>query len=307
MRLWPFLLGLGACCLLLRGEHVRACSGGFDPPFPYAVFDQGLLGDPDLSPAFYDADHAGYGGYEPSMGEGAILAEWHGYLAGAVPDDAWKQILFSASADDTAALARRLATGQGQLPRGFERSALWAAPAAARPRLAAALAVIRLAHQIEPSASLGGPFTVEPPPPGQPLLAAATAGMASADRFLAQRYAFQAVRVLFYQRAFPAVIQFVEQHGGELAGPSPGLGWRARYYLAGALLRTGQTARGDLELAHVSVNYPPLTGAAAGDFTPAATTAGAPRSTSRPTRATGPSCGGSPACATTGSRRSARS
>jgi len=91
---------------------------------------------------------------------------------------------------------------------------------------------------------------------------------AAADPFLAQRYAFQAVRILFYQRDGAALVAFVDQHAAVLAGPSPAVSWRTRYYLAGALKRLGQLPRASFELAHIHANYPPLAGAAAGDFHP---------------------------------------
>jgi tetratricopeptide (TPR) repeat protein len=263
---------LGIASLVLRGERpARACSGGYyDWVDPYSVFDPDVLGDPALAPVYYDRDVSRYGGYNPGFGEDALVADWHGYLAGAASDADWRKVLFATTAADVEALQRRIAGKPGALPKGFEHSSLGAQPAA-RPRLAAALAVVKLAHDVEPSAMFASAWDPTPgPSPPPALLAAATAGLTAtaADPFLTQRYAFQAVRVLFYQRDWPKLVQFFDQHAAVLAGPSPGLAWRARYYLAGALGKSGDHVRGDLELAHVHAHYAPLAGAAAGDFHP---------------------------------------
>jgi tetratricopeptide (TPR) repeat protein len=100
------------------------------------------------------------------------------------------------------------------------------------------------------------------------LLAKARAGARSREPFLAQRYAFQLVRLLFYQRRWSEVIEAFDKHVTLLAAPSVDLSWRARYYAAGALLRSGQRARGNLELARIHAGYAPLAGVAANDFRP---------------------------------------
>jgi hypothetical protein len=265
---------LGAAVLALRGERAaHACSGG--EPFigEFTTFDPGVIGDAQLASVQYDPYVSRFGGYQPDYGADALVADWHGYLNGAVDDADWRKILFEASAADVAALQRRLAGKSTAVPTGYEDSSLWSQPAA-RAKLGAALAVVHLVRQVEPSAIAFEPWdhdkAARRPAPAGGLLATARAGMtaSAADPFLAQRYAFQATRILFYQDDAAALITFFDQHAAVLAGPSPGLGWRARYYLAGALANSGNDARAELELARIHANYSPLAGPAMSDFHP---------------------------------------
>ena len=76
------------------------------------------------------------------------------------------------------------------------------------------------------------------------------------------------LRILFYQRQWDQLVQAADQGAATLAAPSEDLDWRARYYLAGALLRSGARGRANLELARVHAGYAPLAGLAANDFRP---------------------------------------
>jgi len=199
-----------------------------------------------------------------------MLADWRGYLKDAVTEADWQQVLLKATEAELVAIAGALA-GRGAPPAGYERSSLW--KSAARDRLAAAVAVVSLARRIEPYATFeaydarGNPRPTRPPPAA--LLAEALAGQKAAkDPFFAQRYAFLAMRVLFYKRDWTGAIAHFDKNVRVLAGPSADLPWRARYYLAGALAHDQQRARANLELARVHANYPPLSGAAVQDFQP---------------------------------------
>ncbi|HEX7839042.1 MAG TPA: hypothetical protein VF469_16300 [Kofleriaceae bacterium] len=111
------------------------------------------------------------------------------------------------------------------------------------------------------------------PEPGTTLgkeLSAAQRGLKAAKQpFLRQRYAFAVLRSLFYRQDWPAAIAFFDQNTALLSAPSEDLRWRARFYVAGALRRTGQAGRANLELARIHAGYTPLAGAAVFDFKPA--------------------------------------
>jgi len=264
-----FVLAAGAG---LRDDLADAC--GYSAPTieELTTFDPAVMGDPTWDGLYYDPFTAGFGGPCAECMTRAMLADWRGYLKDAVAEADWQKVLISASQADLAALAGALA-GKGRPPAGYERSSLWKSPGT-RDRLAAAIAVVSLARRVEPHASFeaydasGNPRTATPPPDA--LLAEALAGLkASAkDPFLAQRYAFLALRVLFYKRDWAGAIAFFERGARALAGPSADLPWRARYYLAGAFAHAKKRARANLELARVHASYPPLAGAAAQDFQP---------------------------------------
>nr|HEX4316761.1 hypothetical protein [Kofleriaceae bacterium] len=264
--------GVAAAAVCVRGERpARACSGGEVSIAEETTFDPGVLDQPGLDGVFYEPFVAGFGGYQPDTDDDRVLADWKGYLKDTGVGDAdWKAALFTASAQDLEAIRQHLLGKSVAVPKGFETSSLWKAPAAAKARLDASLQIVQLARAIEPSAAFFGEEVQQPdrPLPTAKLLQAAQAGATkhADDPFLAQRYAFQAVRVLFYQHDFAGLIAYVDKQAGLLAAPSQSLAWRTRYYLAGALRQQKDLARATLELAHIHASYPPLAGAAASDF-----------------------------------------
>jgi len=262
-----------ACAVTLRGERVDACGGGMEIGIEESTtFDPGVGGDWDgLS---YDPYNAGFGGACNDCMAAAMLADWVAYLPGVSGED-WKKILLSASEADLVSL-RAKAAGKtppsAKGPKGFEGSTLW--KVTAKDRVVAALDFVKLARQIEPYATFetfdpdGTPNSVAPPP--MPLVLAARDGIKTSakDPFLAQRYAFQALRVAFYQREWSSTVAFYDRNTALLAGPSQDLAWRSRHYLAGALSRKGMKARANVELARIATNYKPLSGLAVQEFSP---------------------------------------
>ncbi|HSK00359.1 MAG TPA: hypothetical protein VK932_03920, partial [Kofleriaceae bacterium] len=265
-----FVLAAGAG---LRDRRADAC--GYDEPSieELTAFDPKVIGDPTWDGLYFDPFTAGFGGPCTDCMAKAMLADWRGYLKDAVTEADWRKVLLAATPSDLAQIANHLA-GSGSPPAGYEHSSLWKS-AAARDRLAAAVGFVRLARRLEPHATFeaydarGNPTLSRPPPPA--LLADALAGLkASAkDPFLAQRHAFLAVRIQFYRRDWAGVAATFDRNARALAGPSADLAWRARYYVAGALMRDKKRARANLELARVHAGYPPLAGAAVQDFQPA--------------------------------------
>jgi hypothetical protein len=234
------------------------------------LFDPTVLGVDGWRPVYFDPSVAGFGGYTPGFGSDELVADWHGYLKDAVTAADWKAVLFDASAADLQALHDNLTGKSTQIPNRYAGSTLWSKPEA-KSKLAEAIAVVQLARAIEPAAEHFEPWDqVERPVPPKDALATATAGISASgkDAFLAQRYAFQAVRVYFYQQDYAGLIKFHGENAAVLAAPSNGLASRARYYLAGALARHDQRPRAALELARIHASYPPLAGAAAQDFHP---------------------------------------
>jgi hypothetical protein len=257
-----------AASLGIRGDRPAVACGFFGP-----TFEEQTTFDPSIVEAwdglYYNPSMHGYGGACTDCATEAVLADWRGYL-GDVSEAEWKALLFEHGPGDVAELVRYFSGKAAAPPKGFERLAK--VSAAARDKLAAAVALIDLARGLEPLASFAhyDPSGNERPTASPPaaMLTAAKAGLASAkDAFLQQRYAFQVLRVLFYQRDWPAAIAFFDRTPA-LAGPSQDLAWRARYYVAGALVRARNRARANLELARIHAGYGPLSGAAAEDFKP---------------------------------------
>jgi hypothetical protein len=265
-------LAVAAACVALRGEPARAC--GWDGPSveDLTTFDPRIVADEDSEGLYYNPYQSGYGEPCGSCATQAMLADWQGYLKDNVTAADWESILLRASLGDLLAMADKLAGKRVAIPNGYEHSSLWT-NVGARPQLRAALALVTLARQVERiaggSADASGLAALDKPVASPDLLAVAKAGLrATRDPFLAQRYAFQIVKILFYQRAFGELIDYARRSAPVLATPSIDLSWRARYYLAGALMRDGNRARANLELARVHAGYSMLAGVAANDFRP---------------------------------------
>jgi len=246
----------------LRNQPATACSGGDPDIADMTTFDPHVLGSDTWDGLFYDPFHEAYGGGCPDCAEKAMLADWQGYLGKDVDPAVWKKVLAEAPAATLTAILRRFDSDRAPTPAGF--AALFGNPAA-RGKLRASVELVRVARSLEPFASLD-PGQVKGTMPAD-LILQAKAGM-SRDAFLAQRYAYLALRAQFYAKQFNAARAFYEASRTQLAGPSTDLAWRARYYYAGTLKRAGQLARANYELARVAANAPSVAGSAARDFQP---------------------------------------
>jgi hypothetical protein len=275
-RFTRLALGAGLIAMAsvaLRGERAQACGGGESWGITeLTTFDPKVLGDPINDGLYYDPFVAGYQGTCESCGN-PVLADWAAYLkdTGVVSAD-WEKVLYTAPPADLTAIGLRLAGKAKAGPAGYEQSSLWAKPAG-KAKLGPAVAFVQLAREVEGFTSFeaydqdGNTRTVTPPP--DDVLVTARAGMKSADKFLAQRYAFQVLRILFYRRDWRGAVGFFDKNQAVLAGPSQDRAWNARLYVAGALARDDKKARANLELARIHAGYPPLSAAAALDFRPA--------------------------------------
>ena len=266
-------LVLGAAALL-RGEDARACVGGEPTITDETTFDPSVIGAATWPGLFFDPYVQGFGGACDACGTTAMFADWHAYLGGAVTDDDWKGVLFDASDSDLSAMLERVDGKQLHIPKGFEQSSIWKKSVPV-DRLRAALRLARLVRRVEAVDTFdagydqrGNPLTAAVPSPE--LLADAKAGLAAtgSDVFIKQRYAFQVLRVLFYRHDWAAATSFFDTSAAVLQTPSTDLGWRARYYYAGALMRDNKRARANLELARIAADDLALAGAAMRDFKP---------------------------------------
>lgn len=266
----------GAALLLLGGLAVRdqrADACGWSAPMieGLTAFDPAAAADPAPAGLQFDPYFAGFGGPCGDCGHDAMVADWKGYLAGAIPADDWQKVLYQASADDLATIARGLSGPAAKKASGFPLGlspATWKLPGG-RAKIQRALAYVSLARRAEQLAAADDAAAALSPADVGRLLADARAGLKSAkEPFLAQRYAFQVVRVLFYQHDWATLIAFFDKSSAQLERPSSDLAYRARYYVAGALRRSGNLARANLELARIHAGAPALAAAAAQDFRP---------------------------------------
>ncbi len=256
----------------LRGEQARAC-GGFDPAISdLTTFDPDVLDN--VAGLEFDPFNSAFGqSCTDDCVTQRMLADWRGYLKDTgVTDEDWKKLLFAASEADLKAIRYRLSGKATPAPKGYEQSTLWKLPGA-KATLLGAIGLVELARRIEPFTATDqydndGNVKPRGRPPAELLTTARKALKATRDPFLSQRYAFAAIRILFYQRDWPGVVASYDSTQALLGTPSADLSARARYYLAGALAKTGRRARANVELARIHANYAPLAGVAAQDFRP---------------------------------------
>ena len=267
-------------CVALRGEPADACGWGGPMVEDLTTFDPRVVQDADER-LFYDPFTGGWGDPCPACAGEEMQNDWLGYLGAGIAVEDLGEILFRASAADVNAIREWLAGKRGAaIPASYQQSSLWK-DAAKRPKVKAAFELLGLAKQVEAISSDAGERArvasqsnarqsgASARAKAPDLVALAKAGMRSArEPFLVQRYGFQLVKALFYQRRWSELVEVMEKQAAALAGPSQDLAWRARYYLAGALLRSGQRARGNLELARIHAGYASLAGSTANDFRP---------------------------------------
>jgi hypothetical protein len=256
--------------IALRGERpAQACSGGdWSGIEQITTFDPQIVGE--WEGLAYNPYSSGFGGVCGDCLDKAMLADWAGYLGKDLKPDDWRKVLVGATEGELAGLRAKANNKAVAAPKGYESSTVFKAP---KDRLLASLDFVKLVRRIEPFAS----FAIydadgndrKPTPPPADALTAARDGMKSKDPFLAQRYGFQALRVAFYQRDWPAVVALYDRNAAVFAGPSQDLAAQARHYVAGALMRKGNRARANLELARIAAEYPAIAGQAALGFEPA--------------------------------------
>lgn len=254
--------------VVLRGERATACGWSGPTVEDLSTFDPQILGEGQEG-LHYDPYNAGFGEACTGCLHGALHESWLAYLNDKVTSDDWEAVLFTASLGDLTALGEVLAGRRKTPPAAYAKSSLWAVP---RAKLVTALPLVALARRVERLAGASAEPELsasERAKLGKALLAEAKAGAKVArDAFLLQRYTFLQVKIAFYAGQWDEVIELHDRAGAALAGPALDLAWRARYYAAGALVRSGQRARANLELARIHAGYPALAGPAANDFRP---------------------------------------
>jgi len=175
-----------ACALALR-EPTRAC-GFFGPSEEeFITFNPQITGD--NAGLFFEPSVPGMGEPCTDCAGNAMLADWHGYFKGAVADADWKKVLLPDTQNDFVAAKAKLGK-KGD-------------------RVKDAVAFAELAHRVEPFASASS----DARQPGSLLADAQAAMKAARDPFLAQRYAFHVLKILFYQHDWAGAVAFFDKSG----------------------------------------------------------------------------------------------
>lgn len=275
-RFAKLALASAAIALVVRGPDpvptVEAC-GGFGPTYvELTTFDPQIVGVTDG--LYFNPDHRGFGEFCATCDDDALVGEWSTYLkdTGIAAKD-WEKLLFKATPIELEWIEQWLAGKKPGKLAGWESSTLWKVAAASKDKVKSAVALVILARSIEPFASFDSEDSTGNPrnavsPTHKHLAEAKTGFKGARDAFLSQRYGFQVLRTLFYQRDWTNAIAFFDKNAAALTTPSVEIAGRARHYLAGALRRGNQLARANLELARIHGTYPGLAEITANEFEP---------------------------------------
>ncbi|HEY4055120.1 MAG TPA: hypothetical protein VGM39_00885 [Kofleriaceae bacterium] len=233
-----------------RPEKAKACAYDFEDYIESTTTFDPTIAD-EVEGLYWDPYHAGFGGPCDECGINAALDDWMAYLGKGITREDWKTVLYTATEQQLFGVP--------------------AAHPAAKAKLTTALGVVRLARKLEPFSVVAEyGYGGTPPPPTTPpaLIAEAKKGAKSGDAFIRQRYAFLGLRATFYTRDWKSVLAYSTTYAKELAGPSKDLSWRAKYYVAGANMRSGKRALANVQLADIHAESEALAAVAAQDFAP---------------------------------------
>jgi hypothetical protein len=284
-RAEPLGAGLAAALAALTAlttspRDARACAADFEEIEARTTFDPLVVGDATPEGLFWDPYHAGFGGACERCPKDEMAADWAEYLGRSITPADWSKVLLESTLPELDGLIFKLQKKKPKAPAGYASSSVLKASGETQKRLLAALYFTGFARRVEPFAAGAPPtwdddamkrFDAALKASGDPVKLQENGEKALArapDDFLRQRYAFQLLRLRFHREDWAGVIAWHDAQQKVLAGPSESLRWRARYYLGGALKRSGNLARANLELARIHAAFPALAGAAAQDFQP---------------------------------------
>ncbi|MCK6546357.1 hypothetical protein L6R52_10955 [Myxococcota bacterium] len=269
-----------ALTLLAAPRDARACAADFEEIEALTTFDPAVLDEATPEGLFWDPYHAGFGGPCERCPSDEMTADWGQYLGKSVAPADWSKILLASTLPELDGLIFKLQKKKPKAPAGWESNSALKVSGDDAKKVLAALYFTGFARRVEPFAAGAPPSWDEAATKrhgdavkasGDPKKLQENGEKALArapDDFLRQRYAFQLLRLRFYRDDWAGVITWHDGQQKLLAGPSESLRWRARYYLAGALKRSGNLARANLEFAKIHAAFPALAGAAAQDFQP---------------------------------------
>jgi hypothetical protein len=153
--------------------------------------------------------------------EAVNLAEWSVYFGGAIPEDQLSSLIYRMPLQEVVDLA---ASFGKPLVLGPDAGGLTVSLVkyGRRDRILQALEYLAIAKRVEPIATrreeTGWNTPKNAPPVSaesvQGLIAGAEGRISRADRFLAQRYRFQALRLMYYSGQYQRAQQYFERHKG---------------------------------------------------------------------------------------------
>jgi hypothetical protein len=197
---------------------------------------------------------------------GVNNGEWVTFFNRVVPAELMTQLLYKLSPEDLSNLTL-IVQGRPSKPLPFQDELKESfANYKKTQTVLDALTYLRLAKQVEPLAlkNVQPEWSYPPPPPKPPiqvdvpqLIQEAEARIAKVDRFIAARYRFQILRLLFYSDQFAAASAYFEKNKGTFTAENS-VKYRFMELAAGAYYRQKQYAKADYLYSLVFDKFPPM-------------------------------------------------
>lgn len=264
------------CVSLLIAATPRQAAACVDAepfgPAGMTFFAPEIIGEPAAAPLFADPIHNFYTDDADSSGQAAFdeinLDEWEAFFEHRLRRQVWSDLLYRAPLTRLDALIFALKGTPTTAGAPSPEDAAFMAYAD-RPTLIAALFYVGFARRVEPYATERSDYdewedrrenidrTVRDAAVAK-LIRGGTQAMEAANApFLKQRYAFQILRLHFFNDAYEACLDFHKQQQAQLAD-SGSIHFRALGYAAGALYKLGRYAEANYIYSQIYDKYAPM-------------------------------------------------
>lgn len=269
---------LPAAIAVLASRVVFASGGDYcEDALCRSFFSPEIIGSPHEVPFFLSGYH--YYPFDASdLGGDAInktnLDEWKRYFNNRIPETELKALLYELPLADVVDLRRSLAAGT--LPGNKTVAALKTAftKYGRKAQVLNALEYLALAKRVEPIATRDAqdawgtaPKTPVSDEVAPAIIADAERQLRGADRFLAQRYRFQIVRLLYYTSQFSAAENYFERNQHAFAADNSPT-YRTIAAVAGAYYKEKKFGRANYLFSRVFDQFPPLKTSSYSSFHP---------------------------------------
>jgi hypothetical protein len=201
---------------------------------------------------------------EASQLQDMNLSEWSLYFGGAIPSSELSSLLYKMAAEDVAALSASLSGATGNLAEPARTLRAAFLKYGRKERVVRALEYLVLAKRVEPIATnppASGWDDKQPEPIDagavRDLLNGAERQLRGADKFLAQRYRFQTLRLLFYSGQYPDAQRYFEQNRAAFTEENSPK-YRSMSIAAGAYYKDKKFGQANYLFSLVFDKFPPL-------------------------------------------------
>jgi hypothetical protein len=253
-----------------------ACAGGDIEIEGETFFSPEVLGRPNLSPFFFTPHYFyGYGVGQAAPDFAQVnLDEWDAFFQKKLPSAAWSELLYKAPLPRLDNLIFALQKKAGVTPAPADAPFMGLAE---REQLISALFYVGFAKRVEPIAlehaedqSWAPKKKVDAAARNKTVQSLIDGGLkafaAAKNPFLRERYAFQLVRLYFYQSDYAKCLKFYEENRALFGNDSAGR--RAMGFAAGAHFKTKKTAEANYLYSILFDQYEPMKVSAFWSFHP---------------------------------------